>query len=98
MGKRRCGTTQMETCPENLEYIPDSVMSNFDHEIDHDVEQKVKQGGHYADYPAWNFHGTVWFDGKFKCEIRRHHCHIATLEAETLQEIMDEASASWGMD
>lgn len=89
----------METRPDNLKYLGfpfPAVMSNLDHTINEEVEQLLRAGDCYADYPAWNFHGAVWFDGKFKCQIKRYHSHIATLEAETLQEIMDEASDRWG--
>lgn len=89
----------METRPDNLEYLGFSqdVMSNFDHIISKEVEQLLRAGGCYADYPAWNFHGTVWFDKMFKCEIWRYCSHVATLEAVSLQEIMDEASKRWGV-
>ena len=74
-------------------------MSNGDHEINHEVERLIKGGTHWSDYPGWNFCGYVWFaDGKFKCQINHCHRHVATLEAETLQEIMDEASLTWGYD
>ncbi len=88
----------MEKRPEELEFIPENVMSNFDHEIDREVESKLRKGGFYAYYSAWDFHAEVWFDdSKFKCMVRQHHSHVDTLEAETLEEIMKEACTKFGV-
>jgi len=75
------------------------VMSNFDHAIEKDIEEKLKEGNCYAGYAAWDFHGDVMFkDNKFICEIWRYHCLVDIIEAETLEEIMEEASDKWGYD
>lgn len=82
----------------DIEHIGDA-MSNFDHIIDRDVEEKLKQGNCIADYPAWNFHGTLWFNGEnFQCQIKRYQVHVDTIEAPTLEEIMEKASDRWGHD
>ncbi len=86
----------METVPNNLENIGD-VMSNCDHEIETDAEEKLKSGSFSGKYPAWDFHGTVWFDtDKFKCQIMQCHSHIDTIEADSLSEIMSIASEKYG--
>ena len=73
------------------------VMSNFDHTIDDAAERLLKQNKVYSGYPAWNFHGDVWFeDGKFYCEIWQYHNHVNTVEASTLQEIMDTCCEFYG--
>ena len=74
------------------------AMSNFDGKINEGMEEKLKSGKFYGTYPAWNFHGTVWFDGVFKCGIMQYHHHTATIEGESLQEIMDEACERYGTD
>lgn len=83
---------------ENLICL-DDVMSNFDHVIEKDIEEKLREGNCYAGYPAWNFHGTVMYkDNKFICEIKRYGCLIDTIEAETLEGIMEEASNRYGAE
>jgi hypothetical protein len=89
----------MEGRPKELRFIDEAVMSNFDHEINIEIANKLREGGYYADYSAWNFHGEVWYDdGKWKCEIRRYHRHIKTIVADTLKEIMEQASHEYGYD
>ncbi len=39
------------------------VITNFDHSIDEDVAEKLREGGTFARHAAWNFNGLVWFDG-----------------------------------
>jgi len=88
----------MEKRPTDLVYIGD-IMSNFNHEIENDAEEKLKAGGVYGAYPAWNFHSTVWFDSKkFKCQIKQYRVHVDTIEADSLSEIMEKASAIYGND
>lgn len=89
----------MEDRPEELENAGEEVMSNFDHEINPEIVKKLREGGYYADYPGWNFHGQVWYDnGKWKCAIRRYCAHVETIVADTLEEIMGQASQKYGHD
>jgi len=89
----------MEGRPREFEGIGESVMSNFDHTIDTEVAEKLKEGKYYSDYPGWNFYGEVWYDsGKWKCEIRRYHVHVETIMADTLEEIMEQNSEKYGYD
>ena len=76
----------------------ETLMTNFDHTIEPDAEQILKSGKIYSGYPAWNFHGEVWFEGQFYCEIWVYGTHVNTLCADTLQEIMDKASEYYGYD
>ena len=90
--------TSNERFPENYERI-EEVMSNYNHEIDRDVEEQLKSGEYCSAYPAWNFHGIVWFDsGLWKCMIEQYRVHIETIVAESLEEIMEEASLKYGDD
>ena len=75
-------------------------MSNFDHQISGGLEEELRGDPEcYAEYPGWNFHGTVSFkDGEFVCEVMQYHTHVATIKAPTLQEIMDETSERYGYD
>ena len=86
--------------PESYEHIG-TVMSNFDHEIDEEIGQQVKEGTYYASYAAWNFKGEVWFDGEsgqFACEVWRHHVHIDTILAEDLEALMSAVSDKYGSE
>jgi len=88
-----------EVVPEDYLPISECVMSNCDHQIDRKIEALLKENHYYAGYSAWNFYGYVWYTGdKFKCVIAQYHNHVATLEANTLEEIMEEASSRWGYD
>lgn len=74
-------------------------ISNFDHEIPEGLEDELKAGGCWCGYAAWNFHAKVWFeDGKFKAHINRYHSHAATLEADSLKELMTVCSDEYGYD
>ncbi len=83
---------------ENRENLGD-VMSNFDHEIDEDIAKKLYNGKTFATYPAWNFHGTVWYEKKskkFNCAIMQYHELVNTLKKDSLQEVMETASDLYG--
>lgn len=86
---------------EFLQAPPDAedlgnLMSNFDGEIDEEIAEQLKSGGK-AGYPAWDFHGTVWWaDGKYHCQIMQYRAHIDTVSAETPQTLMEECCARYG--
>jgi hypothetical protein len=88
----------MKTLDRNLyKLTAEDIMSNFDHIIEDGAEELLKSNKIYGEYPAWNFHGAVWFeDGKFYCEIWQRHNHVNTVEASTLQEIMETCSCRYG--
>ena len=76
-----------------------SVMTNFDHSIELDAEEYLRNNKVFCGYPGWNFHGDVWYeDDVFYCEIWQWGNHVNTLKAENLQEIMDLASEYYGYD
>jgi len=78
----------------------DTVMSNFDHQIDSGVADRLKKEPVCSRYPGWNFNGMVWY-GKIKktyhCEVWQYHEHLETVSG-TLQKIMDEVSDRYGDD
>ena len=74
-----------------------TMMSNFDHTVEPNTEEKLKKGNCYADYSAWNFAGYVWWNkNKFSCEIWQYKEYVKTINAQTLYGIMDSASAEFG--
>jgi hypothetical protein len=82
--------------PEGYKDIGD-IMSNFDHQIEPGAEEQLKTGQNYGSYPGWNFHGTVWWDGKkFNCKIMQYGSHTNTLEGDTLELIMEQACDKYG--
>ncbi len=85
--------------PKNLTSVGD-VMSNLDHSIEERAEEVLKEKtGNIGGYPAYNFHGDVWYDQeekKFFCFVMQYHQHIDTTEGETLEEIMTVTSDKYG--
>lgn len=81
------------------EYIGE-VASNFDHVIDEAIAERLKnEPNTYAEYPAWNFHGTVWYDtDRYKCKIMVHHVDQGVIESNSVKGIMAQASETYGAD
>lgn len=74
-----------------------SIMSNFDNKIEENAEELLKASKVYGVYSAWDFNGNVWFeDGKFYCEVWQYRFHIDTIEANSLEEIMEMCSEKYG--
>lgn len=77
----------------------DDGLSNFDHEVPDGLADKLRAGGCYCDYAAWNFHAKVWFeDGMFHAYVRRYRSHAGTRSAETLEDLMRKCSDEWGYE
>lgn len=86
----------MKTAPK-LTII--DCLCNFDHSIEPGSEEKLRSGKYVGWYTGWNFCGRVWYEnGKFYCQVRRYHSHIATLESKTLAGIMDVVSEKFGYE
>ncbi len=89
----------MITIPKNFKPLQECVMSNFDHSIDREIEKRLKNENVYAYYPGWNFCGDVWYDEENKmwnCLVWQFHIHIETIEAETLERIMEVCCERYG--
>jgi len=86
----------MKTPPDDAEWIGE-LMTNFDHSINLDVAAKLKTGNFVADYTAWDFSASVWFEDQCYCaKVIQHYSHIATITAETPADIMDRCSDEFG--
>lgn len=74
------------------------IMSNFSHEVDSGAEERLRTTkGISGQYTAKNFFGCIWYaKEKFWCEIWQYHEHINTLEANSLERIMELASDQYG--
>ena len=78
------------------EYLEEG-MSNFDRHIPDSLDAKLRAGGCYCGYAGWDFYAEVWFeDGKFHAHVNQYRCHVATISANTLRELMDDVSAEYG--
>jgi hypothetical protein len=77
----------------------DDGPSNFDHQVPDGLEDQLKSGEFYCDYPAWDFHANVWYEnGQFHAYCRRYHRHVGTYSADTIRELMKICSDSHGYD
>jgi len=76
------------------------VMTNFDHTIDKELEEKLKSTPKtVAEYSAWDFHGQVFFkDGQFHCAVSQYKSFQKLVSAETLEEIMETCSGLYGSE
>ena len=76
---------------------PAPLMSNFDQEVDTTVEAKLREGGWYAEYAAWNFHADcVFIDGRFHAYVMRYHEYQGVVSGDTPEEVMQKCSDRWG--
>ena len=88
----------MKSLPKNLECIGE-IMSNFDHSIIANAADKLQKNKTYGRYPAWNFHGIVWYENnQFYCQINQYGIHVDTIKTDTLEEIMEKASEKYGAE
>jgi hypothetical protein len=75
------------------------VMTNLDHCIDRSIAARLQAEEVYAAYAAYNFCGYVWWDRgghRWLCEIWRYKQHVDTVAGDSLEEIMAEASDTYG--
>jgi len=89
---------EREDVPSGYEYLSD-VMSNFDHEIDKEVAEKLKEGNYFADYPAREFYALIWWDAEasiYKAKVMRYLSHAGTAASPTLRGIMELLSDEYG--
>ena len=81
------------------EYLDNLGMSNFDHSIDEGLEKALQKGKCYAQYAGWNFCGEVYWGKKeqiYICEVSRYNIWVDTIQADTLEEIMEKVSEKYG--
>jgi hypothetical protein len=77
----------------------DELMSNYDHEVNHDIAEKLRTGEFTADYPAWNFRATCWFQrGQFHARVKRHKVVQGIWSADTPEKLMAAISSEFGYE
>lgn len=73
--------------------------SNFDGIINNEIVERMKNEDIASAYPAWDWHGSVWFDKEcqmFCCEVWRYGTHISTEESDTPEELKDLLCEKYG--
>lgn len=80
-------------------YEGEDIMSNFDRVIDKKTEAAIKGKKLYSHYPAYNFHGVVWYqNNQWHCRVSRHGCHVATFSESDLNDLMNVCSENYGYE
>jgi|GEM_PF-6046410 len=83
---------------EDYEELDEEFCSNFDGVINQEVADKLKTGKYKAGYSAWNWHGTVYYDGGYKCIVRRYGFIMGVAEEETPKELCESLCREYGGD
>lgn len=75
-------------------------MSNFDHEVDEGIEDRLRSERVFTRYAGWDFNGRVWLDaeGAWSCQVWVYHSPVATVRAESLEALMKAVSDEFGWD
>jgi len=89
--------TPLGECSFNPEIAELEFCSNFDGVINQEVVEALRAEKHYADYPAWGWHGDVWYeDGEFHCRVMRYHSHVDTMSAVSPEALKEDLCEKWG--
>jgi len=83
---------------EDYEELDEEFCSNFDGVINQEVADKLKTGKYKAGYSAWNWHGTVYYDGGYKCQVRHYGRIIGSAEGTTPEELRESLCHEHGGD
>jgi hypothetical protein len=93
--------TQLLNKPDgwNRDWFGGSLMTNLNGTIDRNKEREIRAGGCCGQHAARDFCGEVWFQGgQYHEEVWRHHVHIDTLSADTLEDLMQLVNDKWGWE
>jgi len=86
--------------PESFtEYDGETLMSNYDREINETTAAEIKGKEVFSRYAGWDFNGKVWWgNNQWNCEVWQYGNFMATVSAPTLPEIMYTVSETYGYD
>ena len=87
--------------PDGIERRHDIGMTNFDHSIDAGLDNLLRSNPNKVcvGHAAWNFHGTVWFDGEqFVEEVWTYGSPREVIKAGTIPELMEAVNSEYGYD
>ncbi len=88
----------MKEIPEPFTEYPEDIMSNFDDSVNVDVETAIKGKEYYAGYPGWNFHGRVWWQKTWHCEVWVYGSPQEIITAETLDDLREKVCDKYGYE
>ncbi len=72
------------------------AMSNFDHTIEADADERLKKG-ELGKYSGWNFWAIIRYNqGQFECQVWQYNVPREIITAPSLTEIMDAVSQKYG--
>jgi hypothetical protein len=75
------------------------LMSNFDHEVNEAVAERMKSEHVLAEYTGYHFHAVCWYLGEqYHAEVSVYGIPRATISADTPQEVMREVCEAFGSD
>jgi len=75
------------------------VYSNFDHELNKDIAEKLKTGEYHACHSAWNFHGRiVYVDGKYIERVRSYCSTVGFYLGKDILAVIDMTNKLHGND
>ena len=84
--------------PDDYTETDEARLSNCWFEVEPGTEELLRSEKVWTRYAGWNFNGRVWLDaeGSFSCQVWVYGSPVATVRAETLDELMHEVSGEWG--
>jgi hypothetical protein len=82
---------------DELRELPDSVYSNFDHELDEKVADELRKGGCRAQHAGWNFCAWVYREGsKWHSYVMCYGSHRASFEDDDLRSLINTVNNEFG--
>lgn len=95
----------MSTSTQTLRQMPSGMpeascgYSNFDYLWDDGGRDAVNSGEFFARHAAWNFNGCIWKDlDGYHEEVWVYHQHVATVDAETLDDLIEKVNSEYGYE
>lgn len=92
--------SELKTAPEELDDtgIDAPHYSNFDHRWDEGAIAALDEGKGIR-HSGEHFHGLMWKDADgYNEEVRRFHIHVATVTADTPEELVREVNDRFGWE
>ena len=85
--------------PEGWEPLEHTI-SNFDGgKVADGIEERLRAGGCYAEHPAWDHWGAIWFaDGQFHERVMQYRAHVATVSNDNLTELVRKVNDTYGWE
>ena len=87
----------MGNIPKESYETNDAVYSNFDHILDKNIVDELKEKNCYSQHAGWNFCGYIWHDGKkFKEEVWVYGDPQEVIENEDIGELIENVCQKYG--